>query len=429
MHKIKNNNMINSTNNINISSGGYYDNVTIFIDKFIKNYLININFINTGNIGDDEVNIKELLMKDIIKIYTKCYKNINILIKNLNNSKKNISLTENTNRWKQCCNKCYNVLHKCINKEINTTAFILKSISDSIISAKSHPTNLVLSVKNLTGNWQNDKHNITIISYGSVTLSDSVGKLIIGAGPSASGKTYWANNIINLFSELENFPKSFISIDGGLYRSTSLLYNIITYYTHIYNVYGIKNLVSTGIIDSTNKICDELFDSNYIKNIIKNFLQSQTIIKNLYVPDTLRNHNAIKLKQFINEYKHITNDSNWICIHIWQHKFRKHCNKSHKYKCYGCTESGKKREKKEGKIYSNYYWDKSYKNGVNICNMCPSGYINIHNTGGMKYLNKATISTISTICISDNIDLSLKNIIEHPANMIKYNYTCISANN
>ena len=47
----------------------------------------------------------------------------------------------------------------------------------------------------------------------------------------------------------------------------------------------------------------------------------------------------------------MTNDTEWICIHIWQHKLRDECNKSSKYKCFGCTESGEKRERKEGKIY------------------------------------------------------------------------------
>ena len=228
MHKSNINSSINpniNSNKNNSISGKYYDNIKIFIDNFIENYLVNVSFI------DNDLHIKKNLMKDIIKIYIRCYKNINNIVKSLINSNKNNANKEkssNTNEWKKCCNKCYTILHRCIKKELNTTAFILKTIADSIITTKGSPKNLVLSVKKLTGNWENDKNNITIISYGTISLNDdNIGKLIISTGPSASGKTYWTNNIIELFGKLVNFPKSFISIDGGIYRTTSLIYNII----------------------------------------------------------------------------------------------------------------------------------------------------------------------------------------------------------
>jgi hypothetical protein len=41
----------------------------------------------------------------------------------------------------------------------------------------------------------------------------------MGIGPSASGKTYFAKTIITMLSNTDlYFPKSFLSIDGGIYR-------------------------------------------------------------------------------------------------------------------------------------------------------------------------------------------------------------------
>mgnify|MGYP001616296616 CR=1 FL=1 len=47
----------------------------------------------------------------------------------------------------------------------------------------------------------------------------------MGFGPSASGKSYWTKNIIKIFCKIyDNYPDTFISVDGGIYRETSKIY-------------------------------------------------------------------------------------------------------------------------------------------------------------------------------------------------------------
>lgn len=119
-----------------------------------------------------------------------------------------------------------------------------------------------------TGVWENDS------KYIRITLRKHVlPRLILGLGPSASGKTFIAKNMIELLIEYEN--KFFISIDGGLYRETSIIYQTI-----------LAKVKERGYIGLTNmhKI---IFDASVIKKKFMDFLNKNISKFSLYVPDTL----------------------------------------------------------------------------------------------------------------------------------------------
>jgi len=290
------------------------------------------------------------------------------------------------NKWKKCSDNCFSLVSTYINKEITSTIYILKAIADSIITVENnlkHKPLISFGIKNgttLTGLWKDDIDKIKITNIRG--NSNNIRRLIMGFGPSASGKTYWAKNIIELFSKAnKTFPKTFISIDGGLYRESSTIYKLTR--DAIHKCFsGFSNLVSTSLFQYS------LFNSTLIKKVITNFLEQQDLDINisLYVPETLGDCGNIlgscesKYKKYID----ITNDKQWIGLLIWQHKTKKECNYHDMYKCSGCTESGTQREEKEGKKYSSARWKASMKNGIAECEKAPGGYFHIHNSGDKK---------------------------------------------
>ena len=111
------------------------------------------------------------------------------------------------------------------------------------------------------------------IILNDINLSIQNGEIVSLMGSSASGKTYWAKTIIKLLNEnLDDFPDTFLSIDGGIYRESSFVYQSVIYILKNLNLSGISNLVSAGI---KSAIIGSLFDSNKIKKHIKEFLKNQ----------------------------------------------------------------------------------------------------------------------------------------------------------
>ncbi len=74
---------------------------------------------------------------------------------------------------------------------------------------------------------------------------------------------------------------------------------------------------------------------------------------------------------------------------IYQHKTNKECDLDNfkDYACIGTTISGKTRELKEGKKYSNNEWQKSYDNGYREMMKAPRYRFKIHNTGRHDGIN------------------------------------------
>lgn len=344
-------------------------------------------------------------------------------------------------KWMNCKDKCYTEISKLVKHEIESTAYIIRAISNSLltINPESKIWFNVTNVKYLTGIWESDKDKIDITigteppvvgeRLNSVPIVDALGpnpiksRLIMGFGPSASGKTYWAKSIIEILSGMENsFPKDFITIDGGVYRESSAIYQTVIIIVKKTNDSGVKNLVSAGV---SLLYSVTLFNSDIIKKTITTYLQLQSnkIPISLYVPETLGScgyggliNCYAKYKKFIDITK---DESSWIGLLIWQHKTGLECNYIDEYKCVGCTESGKQREKKEGKKYSNSAWEHSYNQGLKEMMKAPGYKYNIHNSGGKLMPDKETSCKSMIIYYKDN-DLIPTYI---PAIEQKYNCT------
>jgi hypothetical protein len=256
------------------------------------------------------------------------------------------------------------------------------------------------SEEKITGIWDNDKEYIKIKNYGHETIKKDKGELIFGFGPSASGKTFWTSSLLTTL-----YPNNtFISIDGGIYREYSFVYQTIITHIKKVSIKGITNLIDTSL---KAMISDKLgvyniFDSNYAKNSICKFLEKQkeNIHINLYVPETISScfrSGFKKCDNTISKFKSIAGldkDSNkYTGLYIYQHKEGKDCVFPEGYKCTGCTESGQEREQKEGKKYSNNNYTRSEINGIDQLLKCDKKYI-IHNSGG-KPNNKSIIITLT----------------------------------
>jgi hypothetical protein len=265
----------------------------------------------------------------------------------------------------------------------NTTQFAPSSSSSSSSSAMMQQTNS----RNMSG----------------------ASRLIMGFGPSASGKTYWAKSIIEIMREMNpGFPETFITIDGGIYRERSRIYQIVVEELQRAEQSGFDNLVIPGapILEKVGQVVTSLattlaapkslFESDIIKKYITEFLETQKdkIKISLYVPETLGFCGGDCSKKY-KKYKSITNDENWVGLLIWQHKTGIECDYESAYACVGCTESGKQREQSEGKKYSNDTWTNSYTNGENELFKHAKAsdkhiIYNIHNSGGKKYYDGRT---------------------------------------
>ena len=284
-------------------------------------------------------------------------------------------------------------LKSAFNKELSSTGYILKVISNSVISSDPRQQQITIEyigekIGDITGIWENDKHLFKIVKIGNNNLADiSNSRLIMGFGPSASGKTYWAKNIIKILSTYSQpFPNTFMTIDGGDYRELSEVYQIVVDTYKKKNYAGLAQLVLTSF-SVTQK---SLFESNIIKRTIINYLNNVQYIGkiSLYVPETLGGCGGWKrpvwCSKILKPLIDITGDKKYIGLMIYQHKTGDECDMDIPYKCVGCISSGKMREVNEGKKYSSGAYEHSYTQGeVEVKKATPYRFI-IHNSGGRK---------------------------------------------
>jgi hypothetical protein len=288
--------------------------------------------------------------------------------------------TKSKKSWEDCINDCFYICNKYASYEISTTAYMLRALSSSSIGDSSYKISFTVIEDKLTGYWENDQQYIKIESSNPNILH--YGRLIMGFGPSSSGKTYCANKIIDLMSSIDpSFPKLLLTIDGSIYRQCSVVYQCILEEIKHKELYdGISNLVSSTVFGKKS-----IFNTDLIKKIIKKYLKDQKkhgFISNLYVPETLGGcigHVNCKIK--ISDYINITGDHNWIGLMIYQHTTPDKCPFHEQYKCVGTIPSGKSRELVEGKKYSSKTWDISYQNGMIYMKKSPNFRFMIHNTG------------------------------------------------
>ena len=189
---------------------------------------------------------------------------------------------DNNNRnWKKCENECFKFWKELVKKEIESTAYMLRLIVNSILKNEDNISVTFEVQADLTGLWVDDYPKLKMV-ITDATERQKTKRTILGFGPSSSGKTYWAEQIIKLFGE--NFPKVFLSIDGGLMREQSIVYQMIINQNKFRNVEGFSNLVTAGL-----GLTESIFLSNTIKKQLLNFLAIQPTENKIsvYVPETL----------------------------------------------------------------------------------------------------------------------------------------------
>ena len=329
--------------------------------------------------------LNEMNQDELKKDYLLNYKNFYVNTLNYINSFQN----QNKDNWVACKKECSEVAAKFIQFETESTLYYLIFLVNSFIEHdKGKKLQLIFTGSNhsLTGKWEND---MKFFKLDKDQFNEESGRLIMGFGPSASGKTYWAKNIIQMLRDRDqtNFPSSFLSIDGGIMRETSITYQILKNVAKE-NAKGFENLAG-GL--------SMLFSSGSVKKQVEFFLKQGDQPKpNLYVPHTISEcgfdtgiseNKQIRgcKKTTYQKYIDITNDNKWIGLMIYQHRTRNECPYQEIYKCKGCTESGKEREIDEGKIYSSKYWNTSYKHGMRQYKKAPGDKILIHNSGQIGF--------------------------------------------
>lgn len=380
-----------------------------------KNIIINnINITNTNNNNESMKRIKESLGKThlVIKKYL---------------SKLNKNNTKDT--WIYCGNNC-KIIRKLFEIEMNSTIFILNCIANSLITINKSKVYFEISstdIDKLTGLWDND-HTFFDLKIMNINTDEITGKgkftseefdykksrLIMGFGPSGSGKTYCARIIIDILSRaITDYPKSFLSIDGDIYRERSFIYQYILLVIKDLKFTGLKNLVLSGI----SLLYTSLFDSGKPKKKIYKYLNylknknTNTKTFSLYVPETSAGcitdcYSAYK------KYIDLTGDEKWTHLLIYQHLNNESCPYKLSrpgYQCKGCIETGKGREILEGKEYSMdiLKWELSMNNAQKQRKKTEGIKLSIHNSGGYSYRGNITKSLIIDYTPLENNNLSI----------------------
>ena len=326
--------------------------------------------------------------------------------------KKETKIKEGKAKWIYCEKTCVKALSSQIKREINSTAFMLRVLTNSVIDTTANDDgeggNLPLKFifehgdGKLTGVWENDHQYFKLKELDPQSQES---RLIMGLGPSAAGKTFWARNVIKLMGKANNnFPRSFLSVDGGLVRELSYVYqDIIRALAKHPKINGLNNLVSSG----WDPFHESLFKAGHVKSAIREYLKTQKPFSDsklpvsIYVPETLGSPDVPFLKdgfkKGVGKYVEITGDNNWIGLYIWQgrtpQKDQKWVNKfkqknpqlrSENIDAVSTTVSGKGRELTEGKKYSSSAYNYSKKHGYQALKKAPGARIDIHNSGGKK---------------------------------------------
>ena len=300
-------------------------------------------------------------------------------------------MTKKNKSWKKCESDCFNFWKMLVEKEVRSTAYMLRLITNSILKTGDGESISFqnTSTSKLTGVWEQDYQKIQL-RMTDETEKKKKKRTILGFGPSSSGKTYWAEQIIELFANQDTtFPKIFLSVDGGIMREVSVVYQMILEQNKIKDIPGFLNLVSAGI----SLLNPSIFASDKIKKQLMKFLEFQSREGNplisLYVPETLGGC-FFNCPDKYNKYIKLTEDrQGWIGLMIYQHLTD--CPFDEGYKCVGTEKAGKTRQISQGKKYSASAYQNSLKNGRIHLKKSPFCRLEIHNSGGREE-NKTTIT-------------------------------------
>jgi energy-coupling factor transporter ATP-binding protein EcfA2 len=300
--------------------------------------------------------------------------------------------------WNGCSVR---IAKQLVLRETGSTAYMLKVLSRSMfmVSGKKYdPPHFTItgSADGMTGRWEDDSRYFVL----NRIAGQDKGRLVMGLGPSASGKTYLANMILGL---LMSTPTRFISIDGGVYREQSFVYQFIKKEATRRGYRGFTNLVSSSIVAKFR--FDSIFDTDDIKKAVCSYLRTQGSAHSLYVPETMSN--PLTNEKKIKEYIGLTGDKDYIALLIYQHRTGAECPFRPEYRCNGCVESGRSRQAVQGKKYSDGAYGLSIANGIRY--MCEGGIrLVIHNTGDKN----------RKIIIRDFSDTKHANLFEKTNNVI-----------
>ena len=360
--------------------------------------------------GSIDVDLKNILLNPSIINFQEAEKNIKTIVSQ--------QAKGQTYKWIKCTDNCGKTLKTELEKEFASTAFMLRILTNSIIKGglDQDANGLIFKIKDyseLTGIWEKDKGYIDM-----EPVDEKPKRLIMGFGPSASGKTFWAKHLIDML-KTDDFPDTFMSIDGGLIREYSHIYQSILNSTPS-NIMGFANLAGGKKLANTSPI----------KTNIEEYLKLQKSKNNdicpisIYVPETLaRCQVKLNCEDRYKRFIQLTGDDKWIGVYIWQHKYPEEATKMMRppceegFKCVGSVNSGKKREKDEGKIYSSSYYDISEKYGIREMKKGRGGRIDIHNSGGRTINGEQQKSIITEYSI--NGDYILTERIVEPSKYIK----------
>jgi hypothetical protein len=328
-------------------------------DRYTDNIYVNKKEIH--NLFDPKFYLNSNLIQQIVEL--KLYDDRNI-----------------TSVWIKCEKECFNLWRRLIEKEIQSTVYMLRLIVKSILGNRGNRIVEFRTVNNevkLTGKWVDDFPNLELFIVDPMERNKRK-RTILGFGPSSSGKTYWAEEVVQLFGE--DFPKVFLSIDGGIMREQSFVYQLIIKQNSLRSIVGFDNLVLAGV----NLVSKSLFSSDEIKNSLLKFLKIQKVENriSLYVPETLGGC-FFNCQEKYKKYIDLTGDSkSWIGLMIYQHL--SNCVFPSGFQCTGTEKAGKSRQRQQGKKYSSSAYTNSIKNGREQLQKSPFCQLEIHNSGNKK---------------------------------------------
>lgn len=317
-------------------------------------------------------------------------------------------------------------------QELKSTAYMLRVLTQSVIGEGNINFNITANIEKLKGRWKEDNQFINM----SEGQENGNGKLIMGFGPSAAGKSYMAEKIVDIMRKTDpSFPKFFLNIDGGNYRQYSAVYQRVLKAIEdnvIERCYiGIENLKKSI---NTSKIKKNVMDYLMVQRTNNPKLQI-----NLYVPDTLTSCDLkFGCKKKIKKYLDITQSKNeWIASMVYQHETGDICPFKENYKCLGTTTSGVNREKCESKKYEG---GRNYKKGYELGNKYlraetysnedkPKYMFRIHNTNDLSGKNISIFEDLSEYAndearIGKIAQAVSMNSFKYINNKVKYNPEC-----
>jgi broad specificity phosphatase PhoE len=284
--------------------------------------------------------------------------------------------SDKESEWLACRGECSAAAREGIEAERGSTAYMLRCLAQGMLSVDGKTAVLRVRVEGgepLTGRWSDDEGRLFLEGE-----EGPGGRLVMGFGPSASGKTYLTSTLLSLLRQADpTLPSVFFSIDGDVYRSSSLAYQEVKEAAYRVCAQGFDNLVSSGV----SAMLGSLFEAKVAIRAVLPFLARQKTAIHLYIPETLGGCLVGSCESVYKAYKDLTKDPKWIGLLIWQHRKGKECNFPVGWRCRGCTESGLSRQKMDGKKYSNTAWENSMTNGRAEFVKAPGGAYLIHNSG------------------------------------------------